>query len=1001
MLNYGHFETEMHLRFPNHQLFIRNMCDGGNTPGFRPHSGRFSPWAFLGAEKFQTELGNFSNSQGHFETPDQWLTRLQTDIVLAFFGYNESFEGEEGLANFEGELEAFIQHTLNQEYNGKSAPQLLLVSPIAFQNLSDQFDLPDGKKENNNLKMYADAMQKIADKNNVPFIDVFSPTKKWFASGEQLTVDGFQLNDIGYQKFSKLLVENIFKNNNTPTENNRQLILDAVLEKNWFWHDDFKSPNGVHVFGRRYNPFGADNYPDEIKKKREMTAIRDQAIWKAAKGEKMDIAAADAKTHPLKKIQTNYKVGDYGRGENKYLYDQDAEATLKVPSGYKIELFASEKDFPELANPVQLSFDNKGRLWVAVMPTYPHYKPGDPKPSDKLIILEDTNGDNKADKLTIFAENLHIPAGFELAPEGVYISQGTNLKLYSDTDGDDKADKEEIILSGFDDHDTHHVISAFCADPSGAIVMGEGVFLHTNVETPYGPVRATNGGFFRYSPKRKHLERTAQIPIPNPWGTAFDEWGQDIYLETSGPDIRWMLPSSIKSRYGQGNDKSPNLVEEKHKVRPTSGVEFVSSRHFPDKVQGDLLLNNSIGFLGMKQHQTLKDETGFKLKFRQNLVEGSDQNFRPVDMEFAPDGSLYMADWHNVLIGHMQHNARDPLRDHLHGRIYRITYPSRPLVKPAKIANAAIPILLDNLKLPEYRTRYRTRRELRGRNVNEVLQAIQSWVENLDSNDSKYEHHLLEALWVTWGLNKIDVKLLLQLLEAKDFRARAAAVRVLRYSGHQIKNQTELLIKAAADKDSRVRLEAMVAGSWLPKNDGLKIVEEAGKHPLDRWMEAPYKRALAHLNDKNLEVEIKEIFTHLKGTNRELFIKGKELYEREAYCGTCHQANGQGLEAAGYPPLRQSKWVVEDEERLIKLTLKGIYGPMTVLHQKYEGKVPMTPFEGLMNDEEIAAVLTYVRNTFSNKATVISPEKVKEVRASIAKKDGFYIANDLLKEHPF
>ena len=95
MLNFGHFETEMHLRYPDHQLFIRNMCDGGNTPGFRPHSGRYSPWAFPGAEKFQTELANFSNSQGHFETPDEWLTRLEADMVIAFFGYNDPLKGKQ------------------------------------------------------------------------------------------------------------------------------------------------------------------------------------------------------------------------------------------------------------------------------------------------------------------------------------------------------------------------------------------------------------------------------------------------------------------------------------------------------------------------------------------------------------------------------------------------------------------------------------------------------------------------------------------------------------------------------------------------------------------------------------------------------------------------------------------------------------------------------------------------------------------------------------------
>ena len=94
MMNYGHFETEMHLRFPDHQLYIRNMCDGGDTPGFRPHSGRNSPWAFPGAEKFQTDLAQNSGSEGHFETPDEWLSRHKTDVILAFFGFSESQAGE-------------------------------------------------------------------------------------------------------------------------------------------------------------------------------------------------------------------------------------------------------------------------------------------------------------------------------------------------------------------------------------------------------------------------------------------------------------------------------------------------------------------------------------------------------------------------------------------------------------------------------------------------------------------------------------------------------------------------------------------------------------------------------------------------------------------------------------------------------------------------------------------------------------------------------------------
>lgn len=1001
MMNSGHFETELHLRYPDSLLYIRNMSDGGNTPGFRPHSGRVSPWAFPGAEQFQTELATNSGSRGHFETPDEWLTRLEADIILAFFGYNESFQGPEGVENYKAELEAFIQHTQRQTYNGTSAPQLALISPIAFENLSDQYDLPDGQQENANLALYTEAMREIATKHNVHFVDAFAPSKRWYSrSAEPLTIDGFQLTDAGYAQFATLLADDVFGRASAQASANRDAIQEAVLDKNWFWHNDFKIPNGVHVFGRRYDPFGPDNYPAELRKIREMTAIRDTAIWAAAQGATFDIAAADAQTFPLPPVETNYepsrKNGDPG-----YLYGDDALAKLRVPPGYKIELFASEEDFEDLANPVQMSFDNQGRLWIATMPSYPHYRPGDSKPDDKLIILEDTDGDGKADKQTTWVDGLHLPIGFEFAPEGVYVSQGTNLTLYTDTDGDDRADTHEIILSGFDDHDTHHAISAFTTDPSGAIYMAEGVFLHTNVETPYGPVRGTNGGFFRYSPQRKKLDRIAQLSIPNPWGIMFDEWGQYFFAETSGPDMRWMMPGSVKPRYGVATHKSYNLIEDAHRVRPTSGLELVHSRHFPDDVQGDFLINNTIGFLGTKQHTLHDDGTGYVSTHRQDLVQGTDGNFRPVDMEFAPDGSLYIVDWHNVLIGHMQHNARDPLRDHVHGRIYRVTYPSRPLVEPANVAGAPIAELLDNLKLPEYRTRYRSRRELRGRDAAEVLTAVDQWVANLDTNDPRYEHQRLEALWVTWGLNQVNQPLLRELLKSDDHRVRAAATRVLWYTGHQIADQPALLAEAATDPHGRVRLEAIVAASWLSPEDGLPIIEAASQHPLDDWMLYAFQTAQAHLNGRAVQEAAPEtIATTLTGADRDLFIAGQEIYNREGYCGTCHQPDGNGLSASGFPPLAGTRWVLEDEERLIKLTLHGLMGPIEVLGQQYPGQVPMTPFEGLLSDEEVAAVLTYVRNAFGNDASPISPEQVEAVRAATADKTGFYTPEELLRDHP-
>ena len=172
------------------------------------------------------------------------------------------------------------------------------------------------------------------------------------------------------------------------------------------WENYFKIPNGVHVFGRRHRPYGPANYPFELKKLKQMVEMREQAIWALMAGRDFDLAAADAKTDELPVIGGGKTTATYKSGE-------ETLKTLSVPAGYKVELFADESKFPNLANPVQMSFDNKGRLWIATMPSYPHYKPGDPLPTDKLLIYEDTDGDNVADKEIVFAGDLHLPMGFE------------------------------------------------------------------------------------------------------------------------------------------------------------------------------------------------------------------------------------------------------------------------------------------------------------------------------------------------------------------------------------------------------------------------------------------------------------------------------------------------------------------------------------------------------------------------------------------------------------
>src|SRR5262245_27202739 len=461
MIHFGHFETELHLRYPERQLWVRNLCDEGNTPSFRPHSARADQLGFPGADKFALPYcdGKLHGGKGHFETDEQWLARLKPDVLIAFFGFNESFQGLAGLKNYRADLDAFLKHSLAQNYNGTAPARMALVSPTAIQDLSASMDVPDGRLQNPILAAYTSVMEAVAGENNVLFVDAFRASQAWYRETKQpLTTDGALLNDAGYRKLALLLIDRIFGKSGAKAEARRADVRAAVLEKDWFWINDFKIPNGVHAYGQRYNPFGPANYPFEIQKIREMTDIRDKAIWAVLEGKKLDVASLDADTSKLPDVQTNFKPK---AGGIKFLEEKEALASFKVPAGYKIEQFASEKEFPILEKPVQMSFDNKGRLWVAAMPTYPHYRPGDPMPNDKLLILEDTNGDGKADKITVFADHLHIPIGFEFAPEGIYLSQsGGRLVLLKDKNGDDKVDETELIYAGFDDHDTHHAINA-------------------------------------------------------------------------------------------------------------------------------------------------------------------------------------------------------------------------------------------------------------------------------------------------------------------------------------------------------------------------------------------------------------------------------------------------------------------------------------------------------------------------------------------------------------
>ena len=741
----GWLETYFHSRFPEHDLVFRN----------------------LGFSADEVALSSRLRSAS-FGSPDKWLTFTKTDVVFAFFGYNESFAGEAGLDKFKKELDAFVKYTVDQKYNGKTNARLVLFSPVAHENLHDR-NLPDGKDNNKRLELYTKAMAEVAKDNGVPFVDLFHPTQDAYAKAPQpLTINGVHLNEKGNEAVARIIDEALFPG--APGKRDAKAlekIRAAVVDRNQQWYDRYRTTDGYSIYGGRADePKTGQRNREPMAREMEvldvMTANRDKAVWAAAKGQEYKID--DGNTPEFIEVKTN-KPGPLAGGAYLFLSGEEAISKMTVAKNLKVTLWADESMFPELAKPVQMAFDAKGRLWVAAWPTYPHFKPKE-QTTDKLLILEDTKGTGKADKCTVFADGLHNPTGFEFYNGGVIVAQAPDIIFLKDSKGGDKADTRVRLLSGMDTADTHHTSNSFTLDPGGALYWQEGTFHHTQVETPYGPaVRCVNAGVYRYEPRTQKFDVYVTTGFANPHGHIFDRWGQDIVIDGTGADPYHGTLFSGHLDYPAKHPKPPRVYDQKG-VRPCPGCEILTSTHFPAEWQGNLLVPNVIGFQGIRRFKLQDSGSSFVGIEQEPLVSSSDPNFRPSDLKVGPDGAIYFSDWHNPIIGHLQHHLRDPNRDRTHGRIYRITYEGREPLKPVKIAGEPVEKLLEVLKQPEDRVRYRARIELGGRDSKEVIAAVKKWIPGLDKADPQYEHNLLEGLWVHQSHNVVDVDLLNRLLAA-------------------------------------------------------------------------------------------------------------------------------------------------------------------------------------------------------------------------------------------
>lgn len=827
MQHQNYWESLLHQRFPEKELVVRNLCFPADEVVTRPRSLNFG-------------------------TPDEHLAYSKADVVLYFFGYNESFQGAEGLGEFTQDLAKLVVHTQEQNYSGKGNSRVVLISPIAVEDTGDP-NIAFDPRRNRLLKQYTDAMRQVARRTKCGFVDLYNPTEQLFQREDQrLTLNSIHLNARGYKALAPILDAGLFGSSSGATT--LPELRSAVDDKNFHWWHRYRAVNGFSIYGKRGQAGFDGTYrnQDVMERERnildEMTANRDQRIWDIAGGKDVAGPVDDSNTTdfivPKTNVGTEFenKNNDQKRGDLEYLPAEEQLKHFKMAEGYVIELVASEEQFPELVNPIAVNFDAKGRMWVSTMASYPHWQPKT-KLDDKLLILEDHNGDGRADECKTFAGGLHQPTGFELGYGGAFIAVQPDILFLKDTDGDDVADVRIRKLVGFDTADSHHGLGAFEWSPGGTLHCMEGIFKYSGIESLDGPVRSEEGAIWAYQPRREHFGIHSYLQITNPWSHAFDDWGNDMITDGTSGNHYYMPPATghldFPARHtgGRSDRKNPYKKFLEKVARPSPGGEIVSSSNFPAEAQGDYLVNNVIGLLGIMQYSLQDDGSGLSGKYKHNLVESTYGNFRPVDCQFGPDGALYVCDWQNALIGHLQHNLRDPNRDHSHGRIWRIRYEGNPLAPIKSLADSEANELVQTLKSPIARERYRARRELAAMETDMALSAISGLVESLDASAEPDQHHLMEALWVQQSHNKIDLSLLKSLLGSQDYRARAAATRVLSDCRHLIDNPLELLRSQVVDKHPRVRLEAVRACSFFRTPEAAEIALEAAGMELDHWLE--------------------------------------------------------------------------------------------------------------------------------------------------------------------
>ncbi|MCO6459658.1 MAG: hypothetical protein J5I93_30465 [Pirellulaceae bacterium] len=505
----------------------------------------------------------------------------------------------------------------------------------------------------------------------------------------------------------------------------------------------------------------------------------------------------------------------------------EAIAKMQVPPGFQVELVASE---PDIVNPVAMTFDERGRVWITESLEYPRFEPGPGR--DRIKVLEDTDGDGRADKFTVFADGLNIPSGIAVGHGGVWVANAPDLLLLRDTDGDGRADQREVIVTGFGRTDTHELPNSLTWGPDGWLYGLNGVFNHSRVQHG-GRTHEFTCAVFRVHPRTRQFELFAE-GTSNPWGIAWDPRG-NMFLSACVIDHLWHITES-GYYHRQGGPYPPftwkidAFRQDKHQMAAYCGIHYLDSEAYPAEYRDRLVMGNIHGNC-LNVDVVQPDGATFTAQAAEDFLTANDVWFMPVVQKTGPDGCLYVLDWYDRY--HCYQDARrDPEGvDRGHGRLYRIRYQDSPRARPFDLASETDDQLIERLHSGNVFFRDLAQRLLAERNSADARGKLQRLV-LAESTPAKVRLH---ALWALMGADRLDDEFHQQLFTHGDSSVRAWAVRA---AGNQrdVSAAVRQKVVAAAADDPTVQVQVAVAATKIQDLDPLTlliaVLQHCGDDPL-------------------------------------------------------------------------------------------------------------------------------------------------------------------------